>query len=764
MPDQYDQLTRLCTPTRAHNYPLPIMPRASFSRAPVGLDGPPASASVAITGAATANPASSMARSPTTTTPGTLVSSSHLLLRRNVNDLYSFASRPQLSRQHYRQLTSRNTAADSGSAASTHSPMWKSRHRTFAGGGGIVGHTALMSSDDKKRDDSDRVAKLAQRQQQTQQSDGNLASTEKTSTMLQRRVQYNQAKPRPIPSSLRTGSDAITVAAAVDAFYTAPFLQLACREALEREIAARLRLSVQKMSSKLHTMRMEGLKEAMAQLLQWTTQASIESAERQQEQQLQQTKSDTRHADSAAAAAPLGRSSMVLPPYDAVRVEVLGGSSPQRRSSEAAIARCANALRSPSWDVVQHALEGVDYTSSIFNTILVPRLEVRNAMSTGVPISIQLPSDMALQWTTLPTTSRSFVGAAAGTAPQGTPPSQQNKLLQAATAVTYEEQELALRYIQGTCLMLYHQRRCCSDGCLLYYATEVFQCMRSHIDALFTSQRRELEEQEGEEQTHQCGKRNLGINNNSGSGSGGSGGSVGGARLSGTSAATTAAALTATLRESGRSQVSVNPSLVRVVVALVDAVEAACHYSPSSLRRLVQTGGVTAMLNLAYCPFMPTPIRAAVLNTISVLLQQVTPLRRYVAASSKAQETSDSGGLGRAAMQDADPLLQRMLENAVHDNPLGRDGQQIPYSTDFGSASKFDSAVRNWFFANGLGNVIASVAQLQDLRNTFQPTSFVVPQGAAAASAVTHANMLCEGELHRKRIGWLLECMDGRAL
>ncbi|AIN95979.1 hypothetical protein LPMP_090630 [Leishmania panamensis] len=783
MPDQYDQLTRLCTPTRAHNYPLPIMPRASFSRAPVGLDGPPASASVAITGAATANPASSMARSPTTTTPGTLVSSSHLLLRRNVNDLYSFASRPQLSRQHYRQLTSRNTAADSGSAASTHSPMWKSRHRTFAGGGGIVGHTALMSSDDKKRDDSDRVAKLAQRQQQTQQSDGNLPSTEKTSTMLRRRVQYNQAKPRPIPSSLRTGSDAITVAAAVDAFYTAPFLQLACREALEREIAARLRLSVQKMSSKLHTMRMEGLKEAMAQLLQWTTQASIESAERQQEQQLQQTKSDTPHADSAAAAAPLGRSSMVLPPYDAVRVEVLGGSSPtvvhgdyhqqspsfpespQRRSSEAAIARCANALRSPSWDVVQHALEGVDYTSSIFNTILVPRLEVRNAMSTGVPISIQLPSDMALQWTTLPTTSRSLVGAAAGTAPQGTPPSQQNKLLQAATAVTYEEQELALRYIQGTCLMLYHQRRCCSDGCLLYYATEVFQCMRSHIDALFTSQRRELEEQEGEEQTHQCGKRNLGINNNSGSGSGGGGGgSVGGARLSGTSAATTAAALTATLRESGRSQVSVNPSLVRVVVALVDAVEAACHYSPSSLRRLVQTGGVTAMLNLAYCPFMPTPIRAAVLNTISVLLQQVTPLRRYVAASSKAQETSDSGGLGRAAMQDADPLLQRMLENAVHDNPLGRDGQQIPYSTDFGSASKFDSAVRNWFFANGLGNVIASVAQLQDLRNTFQPTSFVVPQGAAAASAVTHANMLCEGELHRKRIGWLLECMDGRAL
>ncbi|CAC9454111.1 conserved hypothetical protein [Leishmania infantum JPCM5] len=655
--------------------------------------------------------------------------------------------------------------------------MQRSKHRASPGGGGTVSHVTPMFTDDKKRDDSDRVDKLTQQQQQQQQAqqpDGGLVAIENTPTALRRRAQYSRAKPRPIPNSLRTGSDAIAVAAAVDTFYTTPFLQLALREAAEREVAARLRLSVQKMSSKLHTVRVEGLKEATAQLLQWTTQASIESAERQQEQQQQQTKSDARHTDSAAAAAPTGQSNLVLPPYDAVRVEVLGGSSPavahghyphhqrppsselpQRRDNEAAAARCANALRSPSWDVVQHALEGVDYTSSIFNTILVPRLEVRNAMSTGAPISVQLPSDVALQWTTLPTTSRSAAGAASGAASQGTPPPE-NKLLRAATAVTYEEQELALRYIQGTCLILYHQRRCCAEGCLLYYATEVFQCMRSHIDALFTSQRREREEREGEEQTCQRGKRGLSTNH----------GSVTGARTPGTSSATTAAAFTAALRESGRSQVSVDPSLVRVVVALVDAVEASCHYNPSSLRRFVQTGGVTAMLNLAYCPFMPTPIRAAVLNTISVLLQQVTPLRRYVAAASKAQGTSSPRGRGGVVEPNPDPLLQRMLENAVHDNPLGRDGQQIPYSTDFGSASKFDSAVRDWFFANGLGNVIASVAQLQDLRNTFQPASFIVPQGAAAATAtaVTHANMLREGELHRKRIGWLLECMDGREL
>ncbi|KAG5506604.1 hypothetical protein JIQ42_06856 [Leishmania sp. Namibia] len=739
------------------------MRRPSSSRAPGGLDGSPPSVSMAAAGAAAGNAASSTVRSPITATGGTFISPSLLLLRRSMNNPYYFASRTQPSHQHQHQLTNRDIVVGSGSTAGTHSPMRKSKRRTSVGGSITAGHTTLMYPDDRKRDDTDRVDKLAQQQQQTPQSDSGLMATENTPTVLRRRAQYSQGKPRPIPVSLRTGSDAIAVAAAVDTFYTTPFLQLACREATEREVAARLRLSVQKMSSKLHTTRVEGLKEATAQLLRWTTQASIESAEQQQEQlQLQQTKSNMRHAGRAAEAAPAGQCNVVLPPYDAVRVEVLGGpspaaahgyyqhrplssESPRRRESEAAAARYANALRSPSWDVVQHALEGVDYTNSIFNTIFVPRLEVRNAMSTGVPISVQLPSDVALQWTTLPTTSRSAAGAAAGAAPQRAPPSQENELLRAATAVTYEEQELALRYIQGTCLVLYHQRRCCSEGCLLYYATEVFQCMRSHIDALFTSQRRELEEQEGEEQKQQRGKGGLG------------------ARTSGPWVATTTAALTSTSREAGRSQVSVDPSLVRVVVALVDAVEAACHYNPSSLRRLVQTGGVTAMLNLAYCPFMPTPIRAAVLNTISVLLQQVTPLRRYVAAASKPQEI---GARGRAVEQNSDPLLQRMLENAVHDNPLGRDGKQIPYSTDFGSASKFDSAVRDWFFANGLGNVIASVAQLQDLRNTFQPTSFIVPQGptAAAAATMTHANMLREGELHRKRIGWLLECMDGREL
>ncbi|KPA77560.1 hypothetical protein ABB37_06934 [Leptomonas pyrrhocoris] len=764
------------------------------------------------------------------------------------------------------------------SAAAALSPLLKSKYKSNTGGGGrvsygpgagVIGtHLALLGHDEKKKEETDRDEKLAQ----LQQSDPGLEAADHTQTALRMKAQYASCGPRRVPNALRTGMDGVAVAAAVDSFYTAPFLQLACREAAEREVAARLRGYVKKMTSKLHTVRVEGLKEAMSQLLQWTTQASVESTERRREQQ-QQEEQEQRHVDAPYEQYP---GALTLPPYDAVRVEVLGASSSPAagahhhhraaalpsprggggggRAEEVRLARAANAARSPSWDVVQQALEGVDYTSAIFNAILIPRLEVRNAMSTGVPISIQLSSEMALQWTTLPTTRHpapmppAVTAAAAAAKDEASPgkdgpstPPRPNELLQAATAITYEEQELALRYIQGACLTLYYQRRCCSEGCLVYYATEVFQCMRSHAEALFTWQRRELEDREQQQQQQNGGnkkKGNLGV--------------------------TVVPQPTST----AVNTVAVDPGLIRVVVALVEAVEAACHYNPSCLRRLVQTGGVTAMLNLAYCPFMPTSVRSAVLSAISVLLQEVNPLRRYVAASSTPGE---GGSLDRSA----DPLLQRMVENAMHDNPIGHHGRQIPYSTDRGSASKFDSAVRDWFFANGLGNVIPAVAQLQDLRSTFQSTSFMVPQGmtgasmggvgggassgqggggggpgggtggsaagggggggavaplavanasanmsfasiiasarpslhspltgrtfgggggsggvgvvgggpgnavvgggaggavaggtaaAAAVAAATHANMQREGELYRKRVGRLLECMDGREL
>jgi hypothetical protein len=749
-------------------------------------------------------------------------------------------------------------------AAAALSPLLKSKYKSSTvtgrvslgpGAGAIGVHPALLSHDEKKKEDVDREEKLAQ----LQQPDPGLEAADRTPTVLRVKAQYTTpgGGPRRVPNALRTGTDSAALATTADALYAAPFLQLACRKATEREVAARLRVCVKKMTSKLHAIRVEGVKEAMAQLLQWATQASVESAERRREQQQQQMYADTLYQQYAGGygagsspASSLIPGALILPPYDAVRVEVLGASSSPAaggghhyhrsstlpsprggggRAEEALLARAANAARSPSWDVVQQALEGVDYTSAIFNTILVPRLEVRNAMSTGMPISIQLSSEMALQWTTLPTPRNTAVAVH----DDGTTPPRRNDLLHAATAVTYEEQELALRYIQGTCLTLYYQRRCCSEGCLIYYATEVFQCLRSHAEALFTWQRRELEGQEKgthqqkSKQSHESGKRNS-------------------SGVDGEAARQTSAspAMSAVMRESaGRSQVAIDPALVRVVVALVEAVEAACHYNPSCLRRLVQTSCVTAMLNLAYCPFMPTSVRSTVLGTISVLLQEVNPLRRYVAAASKPGE----GGGGAVVERNTDPLLQRMVENAMHDNPIGHNGKQIPYSTDRGSASKFDSAVRDWFFANGLGNVIPSVLQLQDLRSTFQSASFIIPQGmagspvgvgvagpggggpgaagvggavsavanpasnlsfaslmastgpslhgpltgrsfgggaavvvagsvagvgpggaagggtaaAAAVAAATHANMQREGELYRKRVGRLLECMDG---
>ena len=785
------------------------------------------------------------------------------------------SSNVHLARRRADSHTMHHPLTDASAAAAL-SPLLKSKYKgntgagrvTFGPGTGANGaHPPLLCHDEKKKEDADREEKTAQLLLLLQPDPG-LEAADKSPTLQRIAAQYTEAsssgEPRRVPPALRTGAAAAALASTVDNFYAAPFLQLACRETTEREVAARLRGYVKKMTSKLHPVRVEGLKEAMSQLLQWATLASVESAERQYA-------SSPSATAAAAASSSLIPGALILPPYDAVRVEVLGTSSspaaggggggihshrpstlPSPRAGSVAVAggkteemllaRAANAARSPSWDVVQQALEGVDYTSAIFNTILIPRLEVRNAMSTGMPISIQLSSEMALQWTTLPTSRTPALVVTAAAAnnnndamlPTSASPQRSNELLQAATNVTYEEQELALRYIQGACLTLYYQRRCCSEGCLIYYATEVFQCMRSHAEALFTWQRRKLEDQEKEQQN----------NNHNGAGR---------RRGNDDDTAATAAAsnAAAALRESGgRSQVAIDTSLVRVVVALVETVEAACHYNPSCLRRLVQTGCVTAMLNLAYCPFMPTPVRSAVLSAISVLLQEVGPLRRYVAAASKPD---DVGAVDR----HTDPLLQRMVENAMHDNPIGHDGRQISYSTDRGSASKFDSAVRDWFFANGLGNVIPAVAQLQDLRSTFQSTSFMIPQGlgggggaggggggipggaaaaaaggsvgasavgaavtnlssnpsfasimasagptlhspltgrmfgggavtgggasgvvgaagvagggttvaaAAAVAAATHANMQREGELYRKRVGRLLECMDGREL
>ncbi|KAK7197532.1 hypothetical protein NESM_000703000 [Novymonas esmeraldas] len=696
------------------------------------------------------------------------------------------------------------------------------RHqRASHDGAGVSGAPATMEDARDPLGKEERGVRMQQRPQQTSESAA--AATDRASMSSQRTAQERRGPSRAVPDSLRMGSAAVAVAAAVDPLYTTPFLQLALREASEREVAWRMLRSSQKMSSSLHTVRVDGLTEATEQLLQWTMQAAVEAAERQH----------APHARGLGVWAELIRSHPLLPPYDAVRAEVLGGTPSsaahgydyQHSSAEtaaagaAAAAAHAGAVRSSSLDVVQRALEGVDYTRLLFNTILLPRQEVRHAMNTGHPISTQLSGDTALKWTTLPPTSQRVVSTPAGDSAPGAQPSQSsNELLHAATAVTYEEQELALRYIQGTCLLLYYQRRCCSDGCFVYYATDLFQCMRSHADALFTSQRRELEERDAaREQTRHPAQRGDGwgsYNTNTNSSSSGGGGG-GGERAS---------FATAARHDASRSQVAVDPALVRVLVALVDAVEAACHYNPPSLRLLAQTGGVTAMLNLAYCPFMPTPIRAAVLNTISVLLQEVTPLRRYVEAASKALESG--GGPGGPTVSSADPVLQRMLENAVHDNPVSSEGRQLPFTVDFSSASKFGLAVRNWFLAHGLGSLFLSVAQLHDLRTTFHPGAFVVrhdpsaaakgstalavgagggggggsssgggvgssvtaPGGmsvmgmgpvssvmngattatanptAASAASASHATALRCGELYRQRLERLLECMDGRQL
>lgn len=606
--------------------------------------------------------------------------------------------------------------------------------------------------------------------------------TSDTSGENDRQVNSRQQSTSSLPKSLAMGSEAASVMSTIDPLFAVPFLKLACREATERQLCVQFRNSVQKIASRYHTLRVEGIKEATRQLVDLTITASVEAATATRQL-------ETRRAFGRGAAAQQPNGSVaVVPPYDAIRMETLGHHAGQatRHLTTDKAAHDLYHCYSPTWEMAQHALQGMDYTSAVFNSILIPRLEVRNAMNIGAPVNIQLTTDAAVQWSTLPTTSK--LKSNESDSGQKLP-----TLFLEATDVTYAEQELALRYVQGMCLLIYHQRRSCADGCLLYYATEVFQCMWSHAEALYTTQRRVKESVSSATSapvstvtTANPDNLNNGATNSNAMGSASNNG----------------------VDANAPPTIPIEAGLVRVVVALIDAVEAACHYNSPCLRRLVQAGGVTAMLNMAYCPFMPTAIRAAVLNTISILLQEVTPLRRFVAAGSRNQTapcptappgaaaTSASLQVGNAGTDD--PVLQRLIQNACNDNPAGRDGRPVPFTMDFGSASKFESAVQHWFFGNGLGNVLPAVMELQDLRTAFEArcfttflthhspsasngvtpsampgspmTSSMVPQGSPRVAGVSSRvvasppppNAQREGELHQKRISRLLSCMDGR--
>ncbi|KEG11723.1 hypothetical protein DQ04_02341080 [Trypanosoma grayi] len=373
-------------------------------------------------------------------------------------------------------------------------------------------------------------------------------------------------------------------------------------------------------------------------------------------------------------------------------------------ATAAAATHSSSSCCSESWERTQRAFHGAHYTSAVFHCILVPRVTERSRYNPGGPVSMELSEEAALTWNTLCHSQPD--------APS--PPAGKRKSLDVAlTEVTYQEQELALRLLQGLSLVVYDQRRAIAEGLLIPYAIEVWQCCLQHVEALFRRRR-----------------RNAAMEGPSGTASG---------------IATAAAAAPPPLEE---GPVQLVQGLETVVIASIDAVEAACHYNPLALTRIVQQGGVRALLDMGLCPYAPHDIRCGVFDTVSVLMQEVAPFRRAVAAGAAAASGAAGGGGGE------DELIQTMIQQAMTGS-FGRQEAPPPYLMDRASASKFDSAVREWFSQQGLSHVVSAVLELRDVRGT------PIAAGALPKADVTRIVQRAS-QLREKRLQALLQAVDGK--
>ncbi|CCW69520.1 unnamed protein product [Phytomonas sp. Hart1] len=499
--------------------------------------------------------------------------------------------------------------------------------------------------------------------------------------------------------------------------YSQQWVSIMSEEAQELEFAFLFRQSVDKLSSPFASVRKEGLYEALGILVDFTLQTSTRSTNALRQGSLMEstTMSET-NRQSSNPTLHLSNSGKLpssewqaggnvrIQPFDAISYSNL----PQSPSllGEAAL----------RWTRAQRALSRVNLTSAFFHRILLPRTEVRARVGLRELVEVVLTEEEARRW--------SSVGEGPGTAAvlHGGHPT-----LALLTAVSFEEQELALRLCQGMCLLLHYQRRCIAEGCFLHYAAEVFQCFLQHVEFTFRQRRRCMLQQHRQ-------------------------------RAEGGGATTEAVASYSwpdeghTLRTTSEL-VEVNPAQVRVIIALIDAVEAACHYNPPVLMRLVQTGCVKALLNLVYSPCVPVEIRASVLDIISVLLKEVAPFRltaavregqRNDSASSplstfnQPQPTASTSTAGALQSEHDKSLLNVMIEqgmsgetnraffdgymrnllshNLSDDNLNGTRQQPSSFYMDRATASRFDSSVREWFSYHGLSHTISGVMELRNFR------------------------------------------------
>lgn len=374
-----------------------------------------------------------------------------------------------------------------------------------------------------------------------------------------------------------------------------------------------------KWSSIFHKTRLEGLQDAIDGLLEISRLAAVESH-------------SASSATEGASAPPF------LSPFDSLKAEACRIYCSRHRTPAAALT--GPSPYSSTWEWFQEAfsapLWSSDYTSALFDKIIVPMTNTRISVDLGKRIEVQLSHEEARQWTPLPPP------------PDGTTP-----LTTSLTAVRFEEQELALTIIQGVSLCMLDHRARFAEHCFLHYATEVLQCYLQHVTAKYLEGRRKT-------------KQNPPLPGSAGS-------------------------------------PSSDDGPLRVMVRLVHAVEAVCHYNPPCLHRLIQAGGVKALLDTLYSPLVPSVLRQAVLDSISVLLQEVLPCRDVGAERGDEATTSVDPSTKEALLPW---ILQQGLEGAS-------DGPSGAFRVDYPSAAKLGAAVQTWFRDNGLSHVLSAVIHLR---------------------------------------------------
>jgi hypothetical protein len=315
------------------------------------------------------------------------------------------------------------------------------------------------------------------------------------------------------------------------------------------------------------------------------------------------------------------------------------------------------------WTYIHSGLKA-NVTSSIFHMIF-PRRDLAMAMCgpSGPPIPT-LDAKSALEWSTAV-----MANSKAGSGGVGL-----------IGEVSLLEQELAMRLVQGLCIVVPAQKHYLPDSPLMPLVSEVMGLCLQHVQALRSSKHQSPSAAPGE----------------------------------------------ASSGSSSAQAVAMDPALVAVLVAMVDAVEAACHYSPRVIAQVAQLGTVRHMLNLAACSATPTDLRCAIFDAVSFLMQEVAPFRRAV---QQVQAAADMRGAAPPSSPLASPggppptaeanLVMAMLDESLAPSQR-RDAP--PFLMDRASASKFDSAVRDWFSLHRLTSLVPALFQLRDVTGTAIPS------------------------------------------